>query len=67
MRPPSVISTLVRAFQSTWVLDLDGRRLIVHRNPQQDKYERIDTLSEQDAVSPVSRLDVSFAVAALIP
>ena len=34
-----------------WVLDLKGRKLVVHRNPEQGKYTSTTTLSSRDSVS----------------
>lgn len=45
-----------------WVLDIGGRRVIVHRTPVEGKYEQIDSVPENGAVSaggmqiPVSEL-----------
>ena len=50
-----------------WVLDVNGRQLIVHRNPIQGHYEHIATLSENDTVSLQSRPDASVSVAELLP
>lgn len=45
-----------------WVLDINARRLIVHRNPLQGKFEQIDSVPENSFVSagsaqiPISEL-----------
>ncbi len=50
-----------------WVLDLNGRRLIVHRNLAGGRYEHIETLSDKDSISLVARPEESIEVGALIP
>ncbi len=37
-----------------WVLDVGGRRLIVHRNPQLGKYTTVEAYSESESVSPLA-------------
>ncbi|MDX1934173.1 MAG: Uma2 family endonuclease [Capsulimonadales bacterium] len=50
-----------------WIVDLNGRRLIVHRNPTALGYANVQELTEQDAVSPLSRSGASTSVADLLP
>ena len=49
-----------------WVLDLPGRRLIVHRDLREGQYQNIDTLSEHDTASPASHPEASIPVALLL-
>jgi Uma2 family endonuclease len=37
-----------------WVLDLLGRRLIVHRNPQGGRYASVTSYNENESVAPLS-------------
>jgi Uma2 family endonuclease len=45
-----------------WVLDLDGRRLIVHRDPMEDSYRSVNAYGENERVTtlaaPLSELRV---------
>jgi Uma2 family endonuclease len=49
-----------------WVLDIDNRRLVVHRDPVDDRYEAIDALTDTDVVT-AARLPLTIAVAELLP
>lgn len=37
-----------------WVLDLAGRRLIVHRQPEGGRYTQVIAYSEHEAVAPLA-------------
>ena len=37
-----------------WVLDLNGRRMIVHREPQDGSYRSVVAFGEQEAVAPLA-------------
>jgi Uma2 family endonuclease len=50
-----------------WVLDVPGRRLIVHRDPQDDRYASVTTYTEQDAVAPLAAADSLFQIRAVFP
>jgi Uma2 family endonuclease len=50
-----------------WVLDVTGRRLIVHRNPAQGKFGQVVILSESDAVCIESEPGASIPVAEMLP
>lgn len=50
-----------------WVLDVRGRRLLVHRNPGSGKYADIAVYDEHECVSPLSAPDASFRVADAFP
>jgi Uma2 family endonuclease len=55
------------AIAEYWVLDVAGRRLIVHRNPQGGQYGSVESYSEQEAVAPLAAPDFSFAVQTVFP
>ena len=46
-----------------WVLDVQGRRLIVHRHPQAGKYTTILNYNEQESVAPLAAPHAMFKVA----
>lgn len=50
-----------------WVVDLAARRIIVHRNLQQGRFESVTILSESDSVAVEARPEETIAVAALLP
>jgi Uma2 family endonuclease len=50
-----------------WVLDIPGRRLIVHRDPQGDRYASVNTYNEQDAVAPLAAPDSLFQIRNVLP
>jgi Uma2 family endonuclease len=50
-----------------WVLDVAGRRLAVHRNPQSGAYRNIAVYAEREAVSPLAAPQASFRVAEAFP
>ena len=37
-----------------WVVDIPGRRLIVHRQPEGDSYGDVRTLREEESIAPIS-------------
>ncbi|MGI8728952.1 MAG: Uma2 family endonuclease [Solirubrobacteraceae bacterium] len=49
-----------------WVLDLDHRRLVVHRDPAGERYETVDALTDADSVT-ANGLPLTVAVADLMP
>ncbi|MEJ7825809.1 MAG: Uma2 family endonuclease [Solirubrobacteraceae bacterium] len=49
-----------------WVLDLDRRRLVVHRDPAGDRYETVDALTDDDTVTATG-LPLTVAIADLMP
>jgi len=49
-----------------WVLDLNRRRLFVHRDPQNGIYTTITIYAETETVSPLVMPNASIAVSALI-
>ncbi|MGA3039737.1 MAG: Uma2 family endonuclease [Bryobacteraceae bacterium] len=50
-----------------WVLDVAGRRLLVHRNPQSGRYTDVAAYSEQESVSPLAAPQAQFRVADAFP
>jgi len=50
-----------------WVLDVQGRRLVVHRDPQAGQYRSIVAYGEQESVAPLSAPDASFRVGDVFP
>jgi Uma2 family endonuclease len=50
-----------------WVLDVSGRRLIVHRQPQSGKYLAILVYDEQESVAPLAAPHAMFKAAEAFP
>jgi Uma2 family endonuclease len=50
-----------------WVLDVAGRRLLVHRNPQAGTYADVAAYSEHESVSPLAAPEAQFRVANAFP
>ena len=50
-----------------WILDVIGRRLIVHRDPQGSGYASIASYSEQESVAPLAAPDSSFPIRRIFP
>jgi Uma2 family endonuclease len=50
-----------------WVLDVAGRRLLVHRNPRAGAYADGAIYEEHEHVSPLTASDASFRVADAFP
>jgi Uma2 family endonuclease len=50
-----------------WVLDVTGRRLLVHRNPRTGRYAEVVAYSEHESVSPLAALAAQFRVADAFP
>jgi Uma2 family endonuclease len=46
-----------------WVFDIAGRRLIVHRDPRDGRYQAITAYSEEEAASPLAAPDRAFRIA----
>jgi Uma2 family endonuclease len=49
-----------------WVLDIEQRRLVVHRAPTDGRYETIESLTDADVVT-AARLPLAVAVGDLLP
>lgn len=45
-----------------WVLDINGRRLAVHREPMHGAYQSIVWLSENDSIAPLAAPGSSFLI-----
>jgi Uma2 family endonuclease len=50
-----------------WVLDVPGRRLIVHRDLHHSEYRSVISYSEQESVAPLAVPDSSFPVQSVFP
>jgi Uma2 family endonuclease len=50
-----------------WVLDIQSRRLIVHRNPQSGQYTAVVAYSESESIAPLAAPDAPFKVADAFP
>jgi Uma2 family endonuclease len=50
-----------------WVLDVAGRRLLVHRDPQNGKYSSIVVFGEQESVAPLAAPHTGFRVRDAFP
>ena len=35
-----------------WIVDLNNSRIVVHRRPEQDGYQAVQTVAADEAVSP---------------
>jgi Uma2 family endonuclease len=46
-----------------WVVDIPGRRIIVHRDPQEGQYRSVIAYSEQESVNPLASPHHEFEVA----
>ena len=45
-----------------WVVDIPGRRIIVHRDPQEGQYQSVVAYAEQESVKPLASPDHEFPV-----
>jgi Uma2 family endonuclease len=50
-----------------WVVDLNGRRIVVHRAPAEDRYASVVSFGEEEVVAPLAALDAPVRVADLLP
>lgn len=50
-----------------WVEDVEGRRIVVHRDPTPEGYASILPFSEEETVSPLAAPNVSFRVGDFLP
>jgi Uma2 family endonuclease len=50
-----------------WVADIVGRRFIVHRQPEGERYTEVLEYGAEDMISPLSRPEASVRVADLLP
>ena len=51
--------------QEYWIVNLNARTLIVHRDPVGDDYQQIQTLAEADSVTPIASTQ-AISVASLL-
>ena len=54
------------AIPDYWVLDIEGRRLVVHRDPADGRYATIESLTDTDTVTAAG-LPFTVAVAETLP
>lgn len=45
-----------------WVVDIPGRRILVHRDPQEGQYRSVVAYAEQESVKPLASPDHEFPV-----
>ena len=50
-----------------WVLDVAGRKLFVHREPQVGKYQSVTEYSEEESVAPLAAPQAQFLVSSAFP
>jgi Uma2 family endonuclease len=50
-----------------WALDVPGRRLIVHRDPQSGRYGSVTAYNEQEGVAPLGSPNSIFQVRTVFP
>jgi Uma2 family endonuclease len=50
-----------------WVLDVQGRRLIVHRDPLDGRYQSVVEYGEDESVAPLAAPEVPFPVREAFP
>jgi Uma2 family endonuclease len=50
-----------------WVLDVSGRRLVVHRDPRDGRYRSMADFSEQESVAPLAAPDSAFLIGSAFP
>jgi Uma2 family endonuclease len=50
-----------------WVLDVSGRRIVVHRDQQDGRYRSIVAFGEQESVAPLAAPDSAFQVGGAFP
>ncbi len=50
-----------------WIVDITGRRLIVHRQPTTEGYQDVTAYSDRETVSPASAPQSVVPVSALLP
>lgn len=55
------------AIAEYWVLDVPGRRLIVHCNPRDGQYGSVTAYNEQEGVAPLAAPDSIFQVQDVFP
>lgn len=48
-----------------WVVDIEGRRIAVHRQPEGDKYVSVESYAAGEEIAPIAKPDRRIAVAAV--
>jgi Uma2 family endonuclease len=51
-----------RGLKELWVVDLQGHRSIVHREPASDGYAKVTTITHGQTIVPLAFPDVTFTV-----
>ena len=52
------------AIADYWVVDINSRQLIVHRDPREGRYESVLVYSDSESVAPLAAPDRPFPVTA---
>jgi Uma2 family endonuclease len=50
-----------------WVIDLPGRRIVVHREPSADRYRSVVSYAENEMLAPLCRPEAETLASALLP
>ena len=50
-----------------WVLDLHGRRIVVHRDPRNGRYSSVAAYQEKESVSPLAAPGAELRVRSVLP
>jgi Uma2 family endonuclease len=50
-----------------WVVDVNGRQVIVHREPEAGQYKSVKAYSDEEEVAPLARPDAVFRVSSAFP
>jgi len=66
-RGPKAAAYAAAGIRDYWVLNLNERRLEVHRDPRNGAYQSITPLNENEAVSPLNAPQAFIRVADLLP
>jgi Uma2 family endonuclease len=53
--------------QDYWIIDLNKRRVEIHRSPNSDKYNEITFFTENDEISPLAKSETKIKVSDLLP
>ncbi len=48
-----------------WIVDVAGRRLLVHRDPSQGRYATVQVYDKTESVSPLAKPEAKLALASL--
>ena len=54
-------------FADYWVLDINQRKMIVHRDPREGRYQSVTVYSASESVSPLAAPERQFAVRSAFP